>query len=279
MDINLLKTFLAVAGTGSFSAAAQEIHCVQSNVTARIRRLEQHLGKAVFERGRGGARLTDFGSRLHAHAEDLVARFEAAERDLLDAAGTSAPLKLGAMETTAAVRLPALLKSLKRKHPGAPLSLRTGPTAELLSLIWERKLDTAFVAAPVDEDRFRHKLAFHEDLMVVRSSESQSDQSLLAFRSGCSYRARGENWLASEGHSDTEIVEMGTLEGILGCVEAGMGFAVAPESAARKFHGISGLTLTPLPAPYGDVEVHLVWRIDHKPAQVHVTLCELLQTR
>ncbi len=267
---------MSVAETESFSASAQEMHCVQSNITSRIRRLEAHLGQPVFERGRGGARITEFGQLLRQHAEDLLPRFDAAERDLLDAAGISAPLRLGAMETTAAARLPSILKALKQLCPTAPISLRTGPTGELLSLLWNRKIDTAFVASPIDENRFHSVPAFREHLVLARSAANNQTGPLLAFRSGCSYRATAESWLRSDGKSDTEIIEMGTFEGILGCVEAGMGFAIAPESAIRTYHGVGSLNLTALPAPYASVETHLTWRIDHKPSHAHQALCHLV---
>ena len=278
MDVVQLKTFLAVVDGGSFSAAARDLHCVQSNVTARIRRLEQHLGQSLFERGRGGARLTAFGERLRRHAEDLLARFDAAERDLLDAAGASAPLRLGSMETTAAVRLPPLLKALKQACPKAPVSLRTGPTGELLSLLWERKLDAAFVAGPIDRGRFRSSLAFREELVLVRSGNEALAGPLLAFRTGCSYRGTAETWLRGQGRGDCEIIEMGTLEGILGCVAAGMGFTVAPLSAVAAYRGADALATSALPKRFAEVETHLAWRLDHKPPQAQVALGRLLDS-
>ena len=282
MDIVLLKTFQAVVAEGSFSAAADAMCCVQSNITARIRRLEQHLGQPVFERGKAGARLTVFGQRLRSHADDLLARFDAPERDLLDAARGSAPLRLGAMETTAAVRLPPILKALRQSCPLAPVSLRAGPTAELISLLWDRQLDAAFVASPVDHARFDSVTAFTERLCLVTPEGStappdEPDGSLLAFRTGCSYRAAAESWLRELGRSDTEITELGTLEGILGCVEAGMGFAVVPELATRAYRTGAKLRINPLPRPFSDTTTHLTWRIDHAPSHAHVQLCELLK--
>lgn len=276
MDLRLLKTFLRVADSGSFSAAAGELHCVQSNVTARIRQLEQHLGQPVFDRGRGGARLTGFGERLMAHARDLVARFEAAERDLLDAAGAAAPLSLGAMETTAAVRLPGLLQQLKQRCPTAPVSLRTAPSGELQTLLWERRLDMAFIAGPVDENRFRGVPAFLERLVRVTPRAGETGPALLAFGRGCSYRAQGESWLRASGRADVEVVEMGSMEGILGCVLAGMGFALAPESAVRRYRDLDALRVDPLPEGFDDIPIHLVWRLDHRLSRAGEGLCDLL---
>jgi len=276
MDILLLRTFISVTLTGSFSAASKDLHCVQSNVTARIRRLEEHLGQVVFERGRGGARLTRFGKRLRVHAEDLLARFDAAEKDLLDAAGRSAPLIVGTMETTAAVRLPPILKKLKLQCPTAPISLRTGPTSELFSLLWGRDVDVAFAAGPYDKNRFRGIHAFTEYLTVATHPSGSGTSSLLAFRSGCSYRTLAETWLRSEGRSDTEVLEMGSLDSILGCVEAGMGFAVVPESVIKTYRGADALTTRRLPAPFANMGTDLIWRHDHRPTLAHQALYDLI---
>ena len=276
MDIVLLKTLLAVAETGSFSGAANNLNCVQSNVTSRIRRLEDHFDQRIFQRGKAGARLTDFGERLHTKAEELLQLFAAAERELLDAAGAGAPLSLGSMETTAAVRLPALLKTLKDLSPAAPVSLKTGPTSDLLAMVWDRKIDAAFVAGPVDETRFKSVRAFTERLVCARSPADPETGSLLAFRTGCSYRATARAWLKSLGRSDTVTTEMGTLDGILGCVAAGLGFAVAPEEAVLGFRDADQLEISPLPDPFATVDTFLVWRIDHVPVEAHRTLIEVL---
>ncbi|CTQ56916.1 HTH-type transcriptional regulator GltR [Roseibium album] len=279
MDIVLLKTLVAVTDSGSFSGAAGALHCVQSNVTSRIRRLEEHFGQKVFQRSKAGARLTEFGERLHEKAVYLLQQFEAAERDLLDAAGSGAPLSLGSMETTAAVRLPAVLKDLKDLCPGSAISLETGPTGDLLAKVWDRKINAAFVAGPVDEERFRSVKAFSERLFCARNAKPAEKEPLLAFRSGCSYRASAQAWLRSAGRSDTEVAEMGTLEGILGCVEAGMGFAVGPESAILTYRNADQLRLSPLPARFSKVDTYLVWRNDHRPVASHRQLIDILSAQ
>jgi len=274
MDILLLRTFMAVTNTGSFSAASRELNCVQSNVTARIRRLEDHLGHSVFERGRGGARLTVFGLRLKAHAEDLLARFDLAEKDMLDASGESAPLIIGAIETAAAVRLPRILKELKRRCPSAPVSLHTGSSADLVSLLWSRKIDVAFIADAIDDARFRGVNAFTEYLTEIKSASG--GDSLLSFRSGCSYRAQTQAWLRNEGRADTKITDMGSIEGILGCVDAGMGFAVAPESVINFYNGLYELETKRLPAPFFEAKTNLIWRHDQKKTKAHQTIIDLV---
>lgn len=279
MDLLLLKTFMSVTEHGSFSAAAAELNSVQSNITARIRKLEEHYGHAVFVRNRSGARLTEFGERLKKHAADLLERVREAEHDLLDAAADSAPLRVAAMETAAAVRLPAILKRLRISCPKSPISLQTGSTGRISRLVWERTADVAFVAGPADRDRFRSVHAFAEVLSLVTGSNGEGGSAMLALSRGCSYRARAETWLRETGKPDTEIIEMGSMEAILGCVEAGMGFAVAPESSVARYHNRRALKMQPLPEEYRHIAIELIWRHDRKPTRAHRELLDILQTK
>ncbi|MEM0949975.1 MAG: LysR substrate-binding domain-containing protein, partial [Pseudomonadota bacterium] len=231
MDIVQLRTFLSVAETGSFSAAGQALNSVQSNITTRIRKLEDDVGGALFERGRGGAQLTPLGERLMPHARDILHRIDTARADVLDAAGQAAPLRLGALETTAGARLPPVMKALYGRHPSSEITLQTGTSGGLMADVWARRLDAAFVGAPVDPDRFNAIPAYTERLLVARPRDAVAPPALLAFPSGCIYRAAAEAWLQQSGKADMTVRDLGSLESILGLVEAGLGFTVAPETA------------------------------------------------
>lgn len=276
MDPILLRTLVAVADGGSFSAGAAALNCVQSNVTTRVKRLEAQLGAPLFERGRGGARLTPIGRSAYAVATEAIAQLDRAERALLELADGAAPLRLGSMETTAAARLPTLLKGLRAARPKARISLTTGPTGALITKLWRREIDAAFVAAPVDPDRFVAIPAFDERLQVIRASEAPEHDALLAFARGCSYRAVAEAWLRQIGRLDVDVVEMGTLEGILGCVEAGMGFAVAPAAAVAACRPHAGLIAEDLPAPFGATQTVLAARRDAPASRAYDALVALL---
>jgi len=276
MNLTQLQTFLAIVETGSFSSAGDKLHSVQSNITGRIRRLEEELGGPVFERGRGGARMTVLGERLEPYAKDILARVATAETDLKDAAGGAAPLRLGALETTAGSRLPALLKRLSLKLPEAIVTLDTGPSGLLTRKIWDRQLDAAFVVGKVDESRFEHCAAFEESLVVAKSADLESADTLLAFADGCSYRAAALNWLRETGRGDTSIREMGSLNAILGCVGAGLGFAVAPRSAVDTYNALETLALKSLDGELATSHTSLIWRVDVRPSRAVNALVDIL---
>jgi DNA-binding transcriptional LysR family regulator len=257
-----LATFLAVADCGSFSAAAERLGRVQSNVTARIRSLEERLGARLFERGRQGASLTAAGSALLERAKlaaELLAEGEQAVRD--QAAGRSV-LRLGAMESTAAARLPAVLLHARARAPELQLQLATGTTDELIRAVLERRLDAAFVAGGTDLEALEARPVFEERLLLVEAAGQPAARPLLAFRQGCTYRSVAERWLRASGRAPVEIMELGTLDGILGCVAVGLGIAVLPEAAVRLSVHAARLATSPLPEPHGRSETRLVFRRD-----------------
>ena len=87
MDIRQLEALLAVAEEGSFTAAADRLHTVQSNVSEHVRQLEAELGVQLLVRGRRGAVPTEFGVRVLDRARAIRSELDALRKDLVDAAG------------------------------------------------------------------------------------------------------------------------------------------------------------------------------------------------
>ncbi|MEM8839123.1 MAG: LysR family transcriptional regulator [Pseudomonadota bacterium] len=279
MDLKLIRTFLTVAETGGFASAATALNTVQSNVTGRVSRLESHYAKRLFNRGRGGAQLTPFGEVAYQRLTRLIREFDRADCELNDLANGSGALRLGSMETTAAVRLPSLLKKLRTACPKSPVTLTTGPTGRLTDLVWKQVLDGAFVAGPIDEERFRAIPAFEETLAIARGPRNVKNGPLIAFPQSCSYRGLAETWMRATGNPDYEVLEMGSFDGILGCVSADMGFTVAPMRALKSAIGSHDLTVEPLPEAFKSVTTYLVFRHDYVPVQAATALEDLVQNR
>lgn len=245
MDPIALQTFAAVARCGSVSAAAQDLHTVQSNVTARLKQLETDLGAALFTRHSRGMLLTEAGNRLLGYAQRLNALTDEARSAVRDDGRAQGQLRIGSMETTAAVRLPAVLRRFHLAHPDVQLEVRTGPTADLLEHVLAHRLDAALVAGPVEHPDLTAEVVFREELVLVSSRGDRTieqrlqDGALTAilFRQGCSYRQRLETHFSSRGWLPFRRLEFGTLEGVLGCVGAGIGVTMLPRSAVEGYRG------------------------------------------
>lgn len=245
MELTDLQTFAAVARTSGITRAAEELNTVQSNVTQRVKALEAEIGTALFERHSRGMTLTGAGRRLLPYARQMAALSREAVLAARDDGEPKGPLEIGSMETTAAVRLPALLADFHRRFPAVRLSLRTATTADLVAAVLDGSLDGAFVAGPISHADLTATVAFREELVLVtarhiknlaelRAITPESGPTALVFRTGCTYRQRLEQVLTEFGWPSATRFELGTLDGMVGCVAAGMGVTLLPRAVVGK---------------------------------------------
>ncbi len=254
-----LLVFLAVVEEGSINRAATRLGYVPSNVTARIRQLESGLHTTLFVRHSRGMTLTPPGRILHPYAEKMRHVMNEAVLALEDSAMPQGVLIVGALETTAAVRLPKLLAAYHRQYPQVDLTLVTGPTHQLVEDVLQYKLEGAFVSGPVTHPDIHQETVFHEHLVLIaepHAGDLQTLQSkpLLVFRTGCSYRSKLEQWWVSDGILRPKIMEFGTLEAILGGVSAGLGVSLLPQSVVHQWETEGMLQSYPVPQPYQSTE-------------------------
>jgi DNA-binding transcriptional LysR family regulator len=270
MDAGDLRIFEAVARLGGMNRAASELHTVQSNVTARIRHLETQLGETLFQRHSRGVALTPAGQRLLPYARRTGQLLSEARRAVADDGRPKGELAVGSLETTAALRLPDVLATYVATYPEVDLVLRTGTTAELVEQVLEHRLEGAFVCAPVDHPELVEEKVFVEELVLVTSRRIARPEDLskdaklkiIVLRAGCSYRQRLEAALAAKGIVGLRRLEFGTIDGILGCVAAGLGVSLLPRSVVAQAAREGRVTLHSLPAEEAEVATVFIRRHD-----------------
>jgi DNA-binding transcriptional LysR family regulator len=271
MDSNALKIFLAVAEEGSVSRAAERLHCVQSNVTARIRKLETDLGAELFHRTRKGMGLSSAGNLLLPYARSVAHLLHEARVALEPSSAPRGPLRLGAMDTAAVVHLPALLARYHRDHPDVDLQLSTGASGEMIERVLDYAVEGAFVGGQVDHPDIVAEEVLCEELVVVASGtelpmDEESALSILVYRSGCSCRRKLEDWLKHMGRTPARVVEMGALDAILGCVGAGMGITMLPRSFVTREPFCSLVQVYAVAPPFDRLPIQFIRRRDVKPS-------------
>ncbi|MFO1083744.1 MAG: LysR substrate-binding domain-containing protein [Reyranellaceae bacterium] len=262
--------FETVARLGGMGRAARELNTVQSNVTQRVRRLEELLGVTLFARSRSGARLTAAGERLMPYAARIAVLLEEAIRAARDDGAPSGTLTIGSLETTAALRLSPLLAAYAKNYPEVDLVLRTGTTAELIGRVLDRELEGALVCGPVAHPDLASTRFFEEDLALLSAPTERSITKLLAkpdlriivLRAGCSYRQRLEELLARRGVIGLRRLEFGTLEAILGTVAAGLGITLLPRALIGPVWRGGQVAVHRLPTADARVQTVLVQRRD-----------------
>src|SRR5258708_26058821 len=210
MELSDLVTFSTVARLGGITRAADELNTVQSKRTHRVKAREAETGTALFARHSRGMTLTGAGRRLLPYAQRMAALSHEAVLAARDDGEPKGPLAIGSMETTAAVRLPSLLAAFHRRFPAVRLTLRTAPTADLVTAVLDGTLDGAFVAGPIDHAELFSTLAFLEELVLVtarrwtslaalRAGTPEAGPTTLVFRTGWTYRQRLEQGVSEFG--------------------------------------------------------------------------------
>ncbi|MEI9897370.1 MAG: LysR family transcriptional regulator [Chthoniobacter sp.] len=242
MNLNDLNVFAAAARFGSITKAAHSLSTVQSNVTARIRSLEDELGVQLFHRNPRGIRLTAKGLELLPYAQQTMALVQQATAAVSNNKEVQGILRIGSLQSTASTRLPDVLKAYVEKHRKVDIAIESGTAAELIEKVVDYRLDGAFVAGPVPAE-LEAMVAFVEELVMVtpvayRSLNAYLRQGpitkVLVFKAGCFYREKLERYLASTGTDVLQEMEFGTLDGIIGCVSAGLGITMLPRSVVER---------------------------------------------
>lgn len=264
MDLSDLRIFSAVVSQGSVTRAAERLHRVQSNVTTRIRQLEEDLGVALFIREGKRLHLAPAGHMLNDYAKRILALAEEARSAVQDAKPRGT-FRLGAMESTAAVRLPGLLSKYCRRNPGVVLELLTGNPQVLGNAILAGDLDAAFVAEPIADAPFEKMFAFDEELVIVAPAGFPPigkvlPRTVLVFEHGCPHRKRLENWYAKRQQMPERTIELTSYHAMLGCVAAGMGISLIPRSVLMTFPERRRLRVHQLGPTENRAQTVLIWR-------------------
>jgi DNA-binding transcriptional LysR family regulator len=285
LELADLVLFRTVAELGSITRAGERLHRVQSNVTARVKRLEGHLGVSLFVRGRRGMSLTPEGRRLLDYADRLLALADEAEADL-SARPPSGRLLIGAMESTAAVHLPRLLSTLHARYPALEVQLATATSGALVTRVRAGELSAAFVSGEITAPGLAADPAFVEELVLVthpsvrspRGGSDLRDRTLVAFGAGCTYRSWIEAWLAARDVRPSRIFEVASYHAMLACVAANVGFAVAPRSILGTSSARDAVRTHRLEGRPWRLTTSLIWRAGDRSRAV-AALRDLVQRR
>ncbi len=267
MELSDLHIFRTVVRAGGVTRAAAQLHRVQSNVTTRVRQLEEELGVKLFLREGKRLRLSATGTVLLDYAERLLTLAQEAREALHDQAPRGV-LRLGAMESTAAVRLPAPLSEYHRRYPEVALELRTDNPQQLATAVLAGELDAALVVEPVAPGPFEKVIVYEEALVLVaeaghppiRSARDLKKRTILAFEPGCPHRKRLEDWFERNRDLPERTIEMSSYHALLGCAVAGMGIALMPRGVVDAFPERGRLSVHALPPTQGTARTVVIWR-------------------
>lgn len=237
-DIELLRTLLAVAETGSFTLAANRVHRTQSTVSQQIRKLEEAAGHRLLRRERAGGVIlpTQEGDVLLGYARRIVTLSEEAET-MMRAAEALNTVRLGVPEDFAGHRLTELLSGLARSFPRIRLDVTSGLSVELSRRLAARELDLALVNRR--PERGRCIARWPERLVWVAGCETEDVAEpvpLAVFSAGCVYRGYAIEMLEAAGRRWRIAYASQSLIGIQAAVTSGLGVSLLSQGAVLSGH-------------------------------------------
>lgn len=231
LDSELLRTFLAIADSGSFTNAANRIFRSQSAVSLQIKRLENLLGQAVFERRARGAVLTQTGLKLRPVAQQVV--------DILDQA--IGVLKLDALQGSIRVGIPDeygetilsdVIAAFTRDHPQVAITVQCGFSAGFPQALAENELDIAVYLA--ESSSSASILLRNEQTHWVRSRhhrpQEQTPLPVALFDRACWWRDRAVESLEAAGKQYRVAYTSESVTGVIAAIQAGIAVGLVGES-------------------------------------------------
>ncbi|QNK63623.1 LysR family transcriptional regulator [Pedobacter sp. PAMC26386] len=268
MNTNDFKIFEAVAANGSFTKAAEAMYTVQSNVTARIKSLEDEFAVSLFTRTSRKVELTAAGETLMHYFRQVGQLIEEAKHELSQSNQLIGHLKIGCIETTMALKAPEIINRFNETYPEIELEFKADMAENLINDVLKYKLDAAFVSAPVSIPELAQQAIKEEQLVMVTSDKYakindtiQGKQvKIVVFDQGCNYRARLESWLSFKGIINYKSTIVNSLEGIINFVEADLGITILPAELIQQYYQHKKLKTFSIGKELGTSTTVLVYR-------------------
>jgi DNA-binding transcriptional LysR family regulator len=246
VDIDRVRTFLEIVHCGSFLRAAERLNVTQTTVSARIRTLEEELGRQLFVRNRNGAQLTPAGREFERFAQSFVRVWERARHQLALPAGHTGAVALGGELSLWNPLLLDWLVTMRKVRPDIAINAHVGVSDQLTEQLRTGVLDIAILYAPKLLPGFRVELLQEEQLVLVRTpgeGEAASTLNYVHVDWGPSFAARDGGAMPAFGQPGV-MVGFGPL-GLNYILRAGgMGYfrrgTVAPHLAAGELELVAG---------------------------------------
>jgi DNA-binding transcriptional LysR family regulator len=276
MDMDQIRTFVAVARGRSFSGAAATLHRSQPAISRRIELLEREFDIALFERLRGGSILTDAGAAFLPYAEIvLAAAADGAEALRAGRQGETGRIPLALVGTLANAALTNALRQFGKQYPKVRLELRTATSQEVSDLVQRGEATLGLRYSGGRHSGVVSQIIAEEKLVVV----ARPDHPLADGRRYQPGKLAGERWVAfparnrresfvqflqrkflAAGLEDAEIIPIDSLTAQKRLVEAGFGIALLAESGIQEELKQGTLKVLNVPALRAAIPIALVYR-------------------
>ena len=233
LDLDQLRTFIAISETGSFTRAAEAVFKTQSAVSMQMRRLEERIGKPIFERDGRASRLTEEGERLLGFARRMM-RLNDETVAAFDDTELSGAVRLGTPDDYADRFLPEVLARFARSNPRVEVSVVCDQSSELIRQARAGDIDLGIVTHCGESNV---EVIRQEPLLWVTSAHhSVADEDVLPLalsKPPCMWRTAAVEALSSADRKYRVLYQSANATATAAAVLAGLAVSVLAESALR----------------------------------------------
>lgn len=292
MNLRDLDYVVALADLGHFGEAAQRCNVSQPTLSMQVRKLEEELGVALFERGTRGAVPTRAGVAVIAQARLVLEQLQRL-RESAQTAGEplGGVLKLGVIPTSGPYLLPHILPGVKQRWPELQLHLREAKTGQLVERLHRSEIDAAILSPPFDERGLATADLGEEPFLValppdhrlagrdVLSPGELAGETVLTLEDGHCLRAQAAATARALGLQSHAEIEASSVESLRQMVSVGLGCAIIPAFAGRgPFAQGAGIALRRVDADPSSRRLSLVWRRSWPRPEAMLDLAAVLRS-
>ncbi|WP_141432100.1 LysR family transcriptional regulator [Bacillus sp. 03113] len=277
MDIENMKAFVSVAECKSISAAAAKLNHLQSNMTAKIKKIEAYYNQELFFRHAKGVELTTDGEKLYQQFKKILFLWEETENKMKK---HDEKLRIGTMVSIGGTQFSNALNKLKKSYPDLSVTLKTGPTDEIEKQILLGNIDIAYTIGTMNNPQIKYRQAGVEELVLmgagidknIRLEDYINGKNLLILSDNCLYLSILRHIFTDLNIQHGEIIEVGDLETIVQFASMGMGISLASKRIVNRYHINQYLEI---PSLYRYIDLYFITRLNHELTPIEKQFIEL----
>jgi len=266
MDIENIRAFVAVAELKSISAAASQLNHLQSNMTAKIKKIEAHYRQELFIRNPWGMELTAEGRMLYRHYKKLLVLWEETEQAMRQ---EDPKLRLGTVQSVIGKEMTEALADLYVKYPELSVTLKTGTTEKIENELLQGNIDLAYTIGKSDRPHLAYRKIGTEELVLIGKKTGTGaglehclqGETRLVLSEDCLYSGILEQFCSNLGIRQGPKTEIGAFEAMVRLASMGMGIALTSKRLAEQYGAADYMDL---PEKHRYIDRYLVTRADYR---------------
>ncbi|WP_439876899.1 LysR family transcriptional regulator (plasmid) [Bacillus mycoides] len=277
MDIENMKAFVSVAELKSISAAAIKLNHLQSNMTAKIKKIETYYNQELFIRNSKGVKLTEEGEKLYHQFKKILFVWEETENIMKK---HDEKLRIGTMISVGGTQFSSSLNKLYKTYPNLSVTLKTGSTDYIENQILLGKIDIAYTIGSLNNKKINYKKVGLEEMVIIGQGIDQytmfneyiSGKNVLVLSDKCLYLAILRNIFMGLNIEQGEIIEVGDPETLIQFALMGMGISLVSKRIASRYNINNYLEV---PSSYRYIDFYLITRLNHEFTPIEKQFIEL----